>query len=108
MEGIMDKETIIERLIDEIVRNQKLNGIHDCRLEYNTKPIGDLAMFDSLTSAEVLTEMEQILEDEYGIKCELDVSLFYTDKGRQAMTKKISHRSQTIEEIADNIYHQIS
>lgn len=104
----MDKETIIKRLIDEIMKNQKLNGIHDCRLENNTKPIGDLSTFDSLTSAEVLTEMEQILEDEYGIECELDVSLFYTDKGRKAMTKKISHRSQTIEEVASNIYRQIS
>ena len=104
----MDIETIIEMFMDEIIKNQKLNGIHDCQLKHNTKPIGDLASFDSLTAAEVLTDMEQILEEEYGIECELDVSLFYTDKGRKVMTKKISHQSQTIEEIANNMYRQIS
>lgn len=103
----MEKDDIQTLLIDAINKNQKYNGILDCDINSDTRPIGELDRFDSLTAAEVVTELEQIMEDQYNLNIDLDVSLFYTNAGRKALTKAISHSSQSVEEIAENIYHQL-
>lgn len=100
----MDKEKITERFIEEIIKNQKLNGEIESDIDRTTKPIGELASFDSLTAIEVLMSLEVFIEEDLDIDCELDVSLFFTDKGRSALGKKaITHESLTVEEIVDNI-----
>ncbi len=100
----MDKDKLTEKFIEEIIKNQKLNGVAGTPIDKSTKPIGGLASFDSLTAIEVLMSLEVLIEDDLKIDCELDVSLFFTDKGRSALIKKgITHESLTIEEIIDNI-----
>lgn len=101
----MDKENLTTKLIEEIVKNQKLNGEIEPQITPMTRPIGELASFDSLTAIEVLISLEVIIEEDLEIEYELDVSLFFTDQGRKALGKKVlTHESLTIDEIADNIY----
>lgn len=100
----MDIETLKKMIIEEIKKNQKTNGVDDVEICNVTKPIGGLASFDSLTALEVLVSLETTIEDEYEIKCELDVSVFFTDQGKGALRNKgIIHNSLTIDQIADNI-----
>ncbi len=100
----MDKDKLTEKFIEEIIKNQKLNGATEAEIDKTTKPIGGLASFDSLTAIEVLMSLEVLIEEDLEIDCALDVSLFFTDKGRSALGKKvITHESLTIEEIIDNI-----
>lgn len=100
----MDKDKLTEKFIEEIIKNQKLNGVTETEVDKTTKPIGGLASFDSLTAIEVLMSLEVLIEENLEIDCELDVSLFFTDKGRSALGKKvITHESLTVEEIIDNI-----
>ena len=103
----MEKEEIVLKLMEVIKENQKYNGIQHSKIEPHTRPIDGLKMFDSLTAIEVLVALELVFEDEYGIECELDISLFFTDKGRKALNKERSHQSLKIEEIAENIYNKI-
>ncbi len=105
----MDKESLKQIIIDEIKSNQKTNGIEDTKIDSDTKPIGGLASFDSLTALEVLASLEIIIEDKYEIECELDVSVYFTDKGKGALQKKeILHNSLSIDEIAENILKTLS
>lgn len=100
----MDKSLLINHLIDKIKENQLLNGVVGSKINNLTKPIGELASFDSLTAMEVLVSLECVIEAEIGESCELDVSLFFTDKGRKALSgKAITHKSLTVEDIVDNI-----
>ncbi len=103
----MDKKQILKLLLKAVEQNQKLNGISDVRLEANTRPIGELERFDSLTALEVLTALEIELENEYELEFEFENDVFYTKMGKSAMTKDMTHNSLTIEEIADNIYNQM-
>ena len=102
--GIVNKEKLTKIFIEEIIKNQKLNGVTEPKIDKTTKPIGGLASFDSLTAIEVLISLEVIIEDDLDIECELDVSLFFTDQGRKALGKKVlTHKSLTIDEIINNI-----
>ncbi len=86
------------------MENQRLNGISESFINNLTKPIGELAAFDSLTAMEVLVSLECVITTETGESCELDVSLFFTDKGRKALGgKTLTHKSLTVEDIVDNI-----
>jgi hypothetical protein len=105
----MDIDTLKMLIIEEIKKNQQLNGIEDIEIDSETKPLKGLASFDSLTALEVLTSLEVRIEDEYEIECELDVSVFFTDEGKSALRKKvIIHNSLTVHEIAENILKTIS
>ena len=104
----MDKTMLIDLLINKIEENQALNGVVGPKINKLTKPIGELASFDSLTAMEVLVTLETVIEAETGASCELDVSLFFTDKGRKALgSKALTHRSLTVEDIVDNILNAL-
>lgn len=104
MEGDLDKTFLVNHLIEKIEENQALNGVAGVAINLLTRPIGELASFDSLTAMEVLVSLETVIEAKTGKSCELDVSLFFTDKGRKALSDKaLAHKSLTVEEIVDNI-----
>ena len=103
----MNEKEVLKELIAAIAANQKLNGIVDSEIEDSTRPMSDLDMFGSLTATEVLTDLEQTFEENYEINCELDVTLFFSKENRKGITKKMTHHTLTIKQVAENIYNQL-
>ena len=103
----MELDNVQEMLIEGIVENQQFNGIDHPGIDSETFPIGDLENFDSLTAAEVITQLEVKLESMLDKPLSLDVSVFYTDKGKKALKKSLTHRSLSINDIANIIFDKI-
>lgn len=103
----MTEKTIELLLVKEIANVQKLNGIPNPSLSSATLPIGGLSRFDSLTAIEVLMSLEVKIEKKLGREVDLDVSLFFTDKGRKGLKKGMTQYSLSISAIAKNICHSI-
>ncbi len=103
----MIKDEIEQLLIEEIKHNQALNGFHSIEVSSSTCPQKDLESFDSLNALEIIIAIEAKLLEK-GNQCDLDASLFYTNKGMKELVKIGTRNSLSIAEISANISNALS
>lgn len=104
----MNLNNIQDLLISSIKENQKLNGVFDLEVKLETIPVGDLDRFDSLTSAEVLIDLESKIEKMFNRKVNLELSNFFIRQRMQSSPKLLPYQSLSVTEIAKNIYDLIN
>lgn len=103
----MTKDEIELLLIKEIMYNQELNGIESVEVTQATCPQKDLESFDSLNALEVIISIETKIIGT-GKHCDLDASLFYTNKGMKELVKIGTRNCLSVAEISLNIFHAIT
>ena len=77
----MDRDTIVEKVIQAIKRVQEDSGRPAGVIDSGTKPIGDATGFDSLNGIEATVILSESLD--YDIP---DDNLFASEDGRRALT----------------------
>lgn len=86
----MDRNKIQESIIQTLREVQQMSGRAVGKLEFSTKPIGDLQEFDSLNGVEATVLLSRMLGQEIP-----DENIFVSRDGSRALS---------IAEIADNLH----
>lgn len=79
----MDTQEIETKVLEALKKVQELSGKPWTELKHDSKPIGDLAGFDSLTAIEATI----LIEEKLGCKIGQD-TFFVSDNGIHALTIK--------------------
>ena len=86
----MEKQEIVVKVVQVIAQVQELSGRPSKGIDANTRPIGDVEGFDSLSGVEATV----VLSETLGIELGDDYNPFISEDGKRALS---------VDDIAENL-----